>query len=177
MSDPAAAPDTVAASASAAEPSASSEQITIAVSELEALRLAVVEWKERCARQQAEFDNVRKRLRREADEAGGRAVARAVKPLLDQLDNLDRALGAATPETFAEFAQGVTMIREQFRAALAGQGLVPVVCEGRFDPALHEVIAEAESAEHPKGHIIQVHRAGWKLGEQLVRSAQVVVAK
>lgn len=171
MTDPATAPEPTPAA------EAGAEQITVAASELEALRVAVVEWKERCSRQQAEFENVRKRLRREADEAGTRAVARTIKPLLDQLDNLDRALDAARPDAFAEFAQGVTMIREQFRAALAGQGLVPVPCEGRFDPAVHEVIAEAETAEQPKGHIIQVHRAGWKLGEQLVRAAQVVVAK
>lgn len=128
-------------------------------------------------RQQAEFENVRKRLRKEADESGTRAVARFVRPILDQLDNLDRAVGAANPEAFAEFAQGVVMIRESLRASLAANGIEPVPGEGAFDPAVHEVLAEEERADLPRGHIVAVHRSGWKLRDQLVRSAQVVVAK
>ena len=48
---------------------------------------------------------------------------------------------------------------------------------GRFDPTVHEVIAEQESADVPKGTILQVFRSGYKLKDQLVRTAQVVVAK
>ncbi len=53
-------------------------------SETERLKAEVKEWKERCIRSQAEFENVRKRLRKEADEAGTRAVARFVKPILNE---------------------------------------------------------------------------------------------
>lgn len=176
MSDPAPQP-APAAEQPAPEAAASAETITLPVAEFEALRREVGEWKERCLRNQAEFDNVRKRLRKEADEAGTRAVARSVKPLLTELDNLGRAIEAARPEAFAEFAQGVTMIRENLRAGLAGQGLEQVVCEGVFDPAVHEVLAEHEDASVPKGTILQVHRTGWRLKEQLVRAAQVVVAR
>lgn len=153
------------------------ETVTIPAAEYEQSRQQVVEWKERCMRQQAEFENVRKRLRKEADEAGTRAVARFVRPLLDQFDNLDRAIAAAKPEAFVEFAQGVTMIRESMRASLTASGIEPVAGEGAFDPAVHEVLAEEERADLPKGHIVAVHRSGWKLKDQLVRSAQVVVAK
>ena len=45
----------------------SPESITIPAAEYEATRQQVTEWKERCQRQQAEFENVRKRLRKEAD--------------------------------------------------------------------------------------------------------------
>ena len=153
------------------------DTITILVSEFETLKRDVAEWKERCQRNQAEFDNIRKRLRKEADEAGSRAVARSVKPLLNEVDNLGRALEAATPDTFNEFAQGVTLTRQNILSAFQGQGIETVVCEGLFDPTVHEVIAEQESAEVPKGTILQVCRAGYKLKDQLVRSAQVIVAK
>lgn len=156
---------------------ASSETITILASEFEAAKRESGEWKERCQRNQAEFDNIRKRLRKEADEAGSRAVARAVKPLLNEIDNLGRALEAATPATFNEFAQGVTLTRQNLLSALQAQGIEAVICEGLFDPTVHEVIAEQESAEVAKGTILQVCRAGYKLKEQLVRSAQVIVAK
>ncbi len=153
------------------------ETITVAVAEFEALKKEIGEWKERCMRSQAEFENVRKRLRKEADEAGSRAVARFVKPILTELDNLERAVLAAKPEAFAEFAQGVTMIQTNLQSALRGAGIEAVVCEGIFDPSVHEVLAETENAEVPKGTIVQVFRAGYKLKDQLVRAAQVVVAK
>lgn len=155
----------------------SDETITLAVSEFEAVKREVGEWRERCMRSQAEFENVRKRLRKEADEAGTRAVARFVKPILTELDNLERAVLAATPDTFAEFAQGVTMIQSNLLSALRGSGIEQVPCEGVFDPAVHEVLAEAENTDVPKGTIVQVFRAGYKLKDQLVRAAQVVVAK
>jgi molecular chaperone GrpE len=138
---------------------------------------AATDWRERCARMQAEFDNTRRRLRKEADEAGDRAIARAVRPFLDQIDNLDRALATARPEAFAEFAQGVQLVRENFAAALAASSLVTVPETGAFDPAVHEVLAEMDAEGLAKGHIIQVHRKGYKLKELLVRTAQVVVAK
>lgn len=153
------------------------ETITVPTGEFEALRGQVVEWKERCMRQQAEFENVRKRLRKEADEAGNRAIARFVRPLLDQLDNLDRAIAAANPEAFNEFAQGVTMTRESLRASLAAAGIEQVASEGIFDPAVHEVLAEEAREGTAKGSIVLTHRSGWKLKDQLIRSAQVVVAR
>ena len=162
-------PETVAAE--------TADTITIPVAEFEAAKREAGEWKDRCLRNQAEFENIRKRLRKEADETGTRSVARAMKPLLNELDNLSRALEAAKPEAFAEFAQGVTLIRENLTSALAGQGIERIHCEGVFDPTVHEVIAEEESAEVPKGTILQVFRAGYRLKDQLIRTAQVVVAK
>jgi len=159
----------------AAEPAP--ETITINAAEFEAAKREAAEWKDRCLRNQAEFDNVRKRLRKEADEAGTRATARAVKPFLNEVDNLARALDAAKPETFSDFAQGVTLIRENIATALRSMGVEEVPCEGAFDPSIHEVIAEVEHAELAKGHIVQVHRSGYRLKDQLVRTAQVVVAK
>lgn len=153
------------------------ETITLSITEFEALKKEVGEWKERCMRSQAEFENVRKRLRKEADEAGTRAVARFVKPILNELDNLERAVLAAKPEAFTEFAMGVTMIQTNLQSALRGAGIEQVACEGLFDPAVHEVLAEAEKTDVPKGTIVQVFRAGYKLKDQLVRAAQVVVAK
>jgi len=147
------------------------------VDELTELHQQIGELKERMVRAQAEFDNVRKRLRREADEAGTRAVVRFCRPVLDQIDNLSRALNVANPEAFTDFAQGVSMIREGLLMALASQGIEQVPAEGIFDPTVHEVLAEAENADVPKGTIVDIHRAGYRLKDQLVRTAQVVVAR
>jgi len=151
--------------------------VTIPRVELENLRQEHGDLRERMLRQQAEFDNVRKRLRKEADEAGTRAIARFVKPVLNEIDNFGRALQAATPEAFADFAMGVSMTRENLINALASAGIETIPVEGIFDPAIHEVIAESERDDLPRGTIVEVHRAGYRLKDQLVRAAQVVVAK
>ena len=90
---------------------------------------------------------------------------------------VERALSAAQPASFAEFAQGVTMIHANLQTALRNAGIETVSSEGLFDPAIHEVIAEAEHADKPRGTIVQVHRPGYRLKYQLVRAAQVVVAR
>jgi molecular chaperone GrpE len=158
-------------------PDAHDQSITVPISEFEALQREGAEWKERCVRSQAEFDNVRKRLRKEADEAGTRAVARFVKPLLLEIDNLERALNAAKPEAFNEFAQGITMTHANLLTCLRSAGIEAVPSSGQFDPAIHEVIAESEHPELPRGAIVQVFRPGYRLKDQLVRAAQVAVAR
>ena len=59
------------------------------IAELEA---QVSDLQQALLRTRADFDNIRKRLRREADEAGGRAVARFVRPMLSELDNFGHAI-------------------------------------------------------------------------------------
>jgi len=141
------------------------------------LEQQVGELKEQLLRQRADFENARKRFRREAEEAGQRAIARFARPILGELDNFDRALQAANPEQFQEFAMGVSMIKSNLDNVLGDYGLEKIPCEGVFDPALHEVIQEVEDADQPRGTIVSVERVGYRLGNQVVRSAQVVVSR
>lgn len=141
----------------------------------EVLRAENQQLKEQLLRERADFDNIRKRLRREADESGSRAVARFVRPVLVQLDNFSLALEAANPEAFMDFAMGVTMIRDGIVSALSDSGISPVETQGQFDPALHEVVAEIPN-DLPKGYIVTTQRAGYRMGSQLVRAAQVIVS-
>lgn len=126
-------------------------------------------------RERADFDNIRKRLRREAEEAGQRAVVRFARPMLTQLDNFSLALEAANPEAFQDFAMGVTMIRDGLLQVLDETGITPVATDGPFDPKVHEVLAEVPS-ELPKGHIVSVQRTGYHMAGNLVRAAQVLVS-
>lgn len=153
------------------------EEITVSAQEYDRLIRERQELQERVVRQQAEFDNVRRRLRREAEESANRALARFIKPLLTEMDNFEHALRAANPEAFQDFAMGVTMIRENILGIFNGAGIEVIPAEGIFDPSVHEVVAQIEVPDEPKGTITEVHRNGYKLGNQVVRSAQVVVAK
>jgi molecular chaperone GrpE len=97
------------------------------------------------------------------------------------LDNLDMALqAAADPQntTIESLKAGVTMIQQQFRAALRDTGLEELDATGAaFDPNLHEAVSQAESATVPEGHVLQQLRPGYRLNQRLLRPASVIVAK
>ncbi len=135
------------------------------------------EAREQLARRQADFDNMRKRMRREAAASGDRAVARFVAPMLIEMDNFEHALKAASPESFEDFATGVSMIRDNLLGIFGNAGIEPIPTEGVFDPSIHEVVAQIEQPGHPRGTIIEVVRAGYRLHEQIIRAAQVVVTR
>lgn len=166
-----------AAAAVADAPAAEAEVVETEGDELAALIEENAELKERLIRQQAEFDNVRKRLRREMAESENRAVVRFVRPLFTELDNFEHALQAARPEAFQDFAAGVSMIKQNLEGLLGNSGIEQIPCEGVFDPALHEVVHEMEDADHPRGSILEVFRNGYRLGNQVIRAAQVVVSR
>lgn len=170
--------DAEAASATeteAAETAAESEHMP--GDPLTELQQEVGELREQLLRQRADFENARKRFRREADEAGQRAIARFARPILSELDNFDRALQAANPEQFQDFALGVSMTKTNLDNVLSDHGLEKIPCEGVFDPAWHEVLSEVEDADQPRGTIVSVARIGYRLGNQVVRAAQVVVSR
>jgi molecular chaperone GrpE len=129
-------------------------------------------------RTQADFENYRKRVAREAVAAKERGVAALAKELLPALDNLDRALGAAAEDD--PLLLGVRLVRSELAAALARVGIESYTPAGEpFDPALHEAMAAAPQPEEggaPAGTVVEVYQPGYRLGETVIRPARVVVA-
>ncbi len=92
------------------------------------------------------------------------------------LDSLERALEAGS--TDLAFYEGVEATHRLFLNALREAGAEPVPTVGRpFDPAVHEAVAVAPANGAPPGTVVREVRRGWRLGDELVRPAQVVVAK
>ena len=71
---------------------------------------------------------------------------------------------------------GVTMIRDNLLSHLSGSGVEIIPCEGTFDPKWHEVIQEIPVPDQEKGTIVEIARQGYKIGDQVLRAAQVLVA-
>src|SRR5581483_10442031 len=93
-------------------------------------------------RTQADFENYRKRVAREAAAAQERGASALAKELLPALDNLDRAIGAAAADD--PLLQGVRLVRSELGAALARAGIESFRPAGEpFDPSLHEAVATA----------------------------------
>jgi molecular chaperone GrpE len=127
----------------------------------------------------ADFDNFRKRARRDVDDAQRRGSEEMLKALLPVFDNLERAAQHAdqSPEAKA-IAEGVRMVLKQLGDTLARMNIKRVPGVGTpFDPLVHEAIQQLESAEHPAGTIIAEIAPGYALGDKLIRAAMVVVAK
>jgi molecular chaperone GrpE len=127
-------------------------------------------------RTQADFENYRKRVAREAAGAQERGAAALAKELLPALDNLDRALDAAAKDD--PLLEGVRLVRAELAAALARCGIESYSPVGEvFDPELHEAVATAPSpGGHPSGTVIEVYQAGYRIGANIIRPARVVVA-
>jgi molecular chaperone GrpE len=133
------------------------------------------EQQQRHLRLRADFENFRRRAAR--DYAGARDEGRrvALLPLLSVLDTLERALEAGS--TDPTFYEGVAAIQRMFTNALREAGAEPLESVGRpFDPNVHEAVATTTPGEEvPAGTVAREARRGWKLGDELLRPAQVVV--
>jgi molecular chaperone GrpE len=127
----------------------------------------------------ADFDNFRKRTRREIEEArrGGREDV--LKALLPVFDNLERALQSAQRSSDVKaMSDGLSMVQRQFIDALGREGIARVATVGSpFDPMVHEAIQQVETDEHSPGTIIAEVQPGYMQGERLLRAAMVVVAR
>ena len=137
--------------------------------------------RDRWMRSLAEAENVRKRAdrdRREAEQYGGKRIARDLLPVFD---NLARALETATEEQRAvagPLIEGVELTQKELMAVFARHGVTVIAPEvgERFDPELHEAMFEAPVPGTRKGEIIQVSAAGFQLHGRLLRPAQVGVS-
>jgi molecular chaperone GrpE len=165
--------ESAAPEAGAAERSA--EEIASLRQELEKVKGELDHLLDRYARQQAEFDNARKRAAREQQDYRDYALTDAVKALLPVLDSFDHALQA--PEG-AEFRAGIELINRQFHDALAKLGVQPVAAQGEsFDPHLHEAVQMVDTDEAQDNQVIDELQRGYKLKERLLRPAMVRVAR
>ena len=153
-----------------------------AASDLEA-KLATLEkekkdnW-DRYLRAAADLENLRKRQRREVDEAKLDAKGRVLKEMLPVVDNLERAIEHATATAGSNaIVEGVQLVLRQFLTAFERLEVSPVEAAGQpFDPNLHEAISQQDS-DAPPGTVVQVLQRGYRSGDRLLRPALVVVAK
>ena len=130
-------------------------------------------------RSAADFDNFRKRSRKELEDTRKAGREELLKDLLPVFDNLERAMTSAERATEVKpVSDGLKMVLRQFTDTLGRSGITKVPTVGNlFDPGLHEAIQQVESDEHPAGTVVAEVQPGYLQGDRLVRAAMVVVAK
>jgi len=169
-----------AAEASDADAGADSEQAEEEpLDPLEKALREASDWRDRAMRTQAELENFRKRMTRERGEAIQYANAGLLESLLPIIDNFEMGLKAARSESEdSVIYQGMNMVFRQTQDFLRDNGIEAVDSVGDvFDPNRHEAVEQQFSDEVEEGHIIAELRRGYRLGDRLLRAANVIVSK
>ncbi|HSC89448.1 MAG TPA: nucleotide exchange factor GrpE [Polyangiaceae bacterium] len=167
------APNTTDGAASSAAP-----EDPLAAAQAEAQR-----FREQLLRTAADFDNFRKRSRREMSDAERKGRDDLLKDLLPVFDNLERAVqhaqtAGAEGADWKGLSDGIDLVIRQFRDTLGRQGIERIGAQGLpFDPSVHEAIQHLETNDFSPGTIAFEVQSGYRQGERLIRPALVVVAK
>ncbi len=146
---------------------------------LEVARTEQARLKDQLLRVAADFDNFRKRSRRDIVDAERRVREDQLRELLPVFDNLERAAAHAESATDVKaLLDGIHMVLRQFQDTLGKLGVERLDAVGQsFDPAMHEAISHIETANFEPGAVAAEAQAGYRMNERVIRPALVVVAK
>lgn len=148
--------------------------------EIEKLKAEVQELKDKYLRQVAEFDNFRKRTAKERLELIQTAGKDVIVPLLEVLDDCDRAeKQLQTSNDAAAIKEGVQLVFTKLRNSLQAKGVKPMQSIGTdFDADRHEAITEIPAAtKEMQGKVVDEVEKGYYLNDKIIRFAKVVVGK
>lgn len=132
--------------------------------------------REQMLRIAAEFDNYKKRARREMDAAEANGKAMFAKEMLAVVDEFELALVAASRSSDKDLAKGVEMVYANMVSTMKRMGLNDVDGTGTADPFKHEIVMAMES-DMPEGTILEVVKKGYEFNGRLLRPASVIVSK
>jgi molecular chaperone GrpE len=169
-------------SAEQAAPEDHEAQLEHDLEELAARAGKADQYLELAQRTKADFENYRKRAARESAAAQQRGIVKLAQELLPAVDDLDRAVTAASATELNEdgagtLVSGIKLVHSGVLAALARVGIEPYSPVGeRFDPQHHEAVAQQPVDGAEPGTIVEVYQRGYRLGESVLRPARVVVA-
>jgi molecular chaperone GrpE len=184
-------PEQTAAEADAAnnnapsgEPLSDEQALQAANDRIAALEAELAEMKERWMRAEAENANVRTRARKDVDDTRQYAVQKFATDVVEAAENLKRGIDSLPPPSddqpaiVAKVREGLEGVERSFISTLERNGIKQDDPVGqKFDPNLHQAMAEQESEQHAPGTIIQAWSKAWTLNGRLLRPAMVVVAK
>ena len=144
-------------------------------SELEKAQKALAQEHDQYLRLAAEYDNFRKRSRKEKEALYTDVKAETTAKFLPVFDDLERALANETADE--AYKKGVELIMTELRKIMTGLGVEEFGEKGDpFDPNAHNAVMHIESEELGENVIAQVFQKGFRIGEKVIRHAVVQVA-
>ncbi|GEN52016.1 nucleotide exchange factor GrpE [Halobacillus faecis] len=145
--------------------------------ELEKLRQEKEEINNRLLRLQADYDNFRRRTQKEKEADRKYRSQSLVEELIPALDNFERALQVEVDGDAAKnFANGMKMVYDQFKAALEKEGVEEIPAEGEeFDPHMHQAIMQVEDENYESNIVVEELQKGYRLKDRVIRPSMVKV--
>ena len=145
----------------------------------------ILELEDKVARVLAEIENQRRRFEKEIKDAFEFGSFNFAKESLAILDNLDRAKNAIkndevlkTNKDLERFLENISIIEKDLITIFERNRIIKIESKGKkFDPNLHQAMAEIEDDKSEVGAIVQEIQCGYMLGDRLLRPALVGVAK
>lgn len=143
-----------------------------------ALETEKTEARDRMLRIAAEFENWKKRSRREQQECEIKGKEAVLKDMFEVLDNLERATAAWGENTDSKgVQQGVQLVLRLFQSKLERHDVRPIEAKGQpFDPRMHDAISQVPTTDVSPGVVISELQKGYRMGDRLLRPATVIVA-
>ena len=143
------------------------------------LEAELQEWKNSYTRKLAEFQNFTKRKENEVAEMRKYASEGIIVKLLDNIDNLERAVDASKEsQNFDSLIEGVNMILNNLKNLLTEEGVEEIEAAGKeYDPYEHKAMITENKEELDDNVVVQVFQKGYKMKGKVVRPAMVTVNK
>lgn len=154
--------------------------VTITDIELEELKHAAQDYKDKYLRILAESENARKRLIKEKQEMIQYSLQNIICEMLGPIDHMESALKHTenASEGVKQWSIGFQMILAQFKDVLLANNVHSFTSVGKaFDPHLHEAVEMVVTQEHPAGIVVEESVQGYKMGDRVIRPARVKVSK
>jgi len=132
-----------------------------------------------CLRKQADFENFRKRMLREKEDAVRYANRSLLSDIIQVIDDFERAIASAEDsQDFDTFYTGIKLIEKQFTGMLERNwGLKRMETVGHeFDPQEHEAVMMEESPDYEVQTVVEDFQKGYFLHDRVLRHAKVKVA-
>ncbi|GHA95993.1 protein GrpE [Algimonas arctica] len=151
---------------------------------IQELEMQIATMKDQALRTMAEADNIRKRAERDVQKAKVYGVEKFATDVLSVYDNLSRALqtldGQAKEElgdNARHLVEGIELTEKDLTSALLRHQIKPVAGLGsKFDPNVHQAVANIPHPEIEKGHVAAVMQQGFTIGDRTLRAAMVAVS-
>ncbi len=123
----------------------------------------------------ADFDNFKKRMKKEMQEFQEFAISDFIVRLLEVIDNFERAIREYDEENPESFREGVNLIYKQFKSLLQKEGVKELEVKEDFDPNYHQAIDKEEREDIEDVKIAEIYQKGYTIKGRLLRPALVKV--
>ncbi|MBU1667865.1 nucleotide exchange factor GrpE [bacterium] len=154
------------------------------VDELTQMKELVAQWEDKYLRAHADFENSKRLLAKDKAAAVSYANESFANDILSVVDSFESALATIEAtnsdegsDVLEKIKEGLELTYGQLNKVLEKNGIKAVVCEGEFNPEVHQAIMQVESQEHEAGQIVQVLQKGYTIKDRILRPAMVSTSK